>query len=140
MSTLILYYTLSGNSAAYAKDLAKSEGAPIAALKDAGKVGKLKAYTKGCFFAIGGKAWPILPFDEALQTAFAGAERLVVVCPIWAGNVPPAVNALLADLPAGKAVDFRLLSGSGESSCAERLKAAVEAKGCTLAALEDIKA
>ena len=140
MSTLILYYSLSGHSAAYAKNLAKTEGAAIAELKDAAPTGKFKAYTKGSLLAITGKAWPILPFDGKLQAAFAEAERLIVVCPIWGGNVPPAVNAMLADLPEGKAVEFKLLSGSGKSSCADKLKEKVAARGCTLAGIEDIQA
>jgi NAD(P)H-dependent FMN reductase len=140
MNTLVFYYSLTGNSAALAEQLAQAEDAALGELRDAHKPGVLKAYTKGCLYALRGKPWAVRPLSGELQTALAAAERLVIVCPVWAGNVPPAVNALLAQLPQGVAVEFKLVSASGQSKCAARLEASLQARGARFAALENIKA
>ena len=135
MKTLVIYYSFSGHARELAKKLAKEEQADLQQLLPVKPVGKLKAYTAGCFAAIKGAAWDIKAPDADL----AAYEKLVICAPIWAGNVAPYVNALLEMLPAGKQVQFKLMSGSGQSNCRERLEKAVAGKGCALAGFEDIK-
>ncbi len=138
--TAVIYYSLTGKSADYAREIAEAEHANLITLRDARTTGKLKAYTKGCVYAMRGKAWATQPLSAEATAALDAAERLVVVSPIWAGNVPPAVNDFLAQMPQGKSVEFKLLSGGGNSGCAQRLQAAVSARGGVCGAIEDIKA
>lgn len=134
MKTLILYYSLSGNTRKVAEALAESEPADIAEIKSAKRIGKLKAYTAGIFGAIGGKAWPIAPLD----TDLSGYERLILLSPVWANNPAPPVNAILQQLPEGKTIAVKLISASGKSDCTQRLETAITEKGCTLESVEDI--
>jgi len=135
MSTLVVYYSFSGHTRAFAQNLAQSKGADLLELRPAKPAGILKAYTAGCFAAIKGKAWEIQPIEADL----AAYEQIIVCAPIWANNAAPYVNSLLEMLPAGKSVGFKLISGSGRSKCRERLESRLAARGCRLAGLEDIK-
>ena len=136
MKTLVLFYSYSGNSKRLANELAAKESADIAEIKDVKRPGTLKAYSVGCFAAMRGKAWPIQPLSADLSDY----ERLILFAPIWAGNPAPAFNAVLELLPAGKPVEVKLVSGSGESNCEERLKGIITNKGCSLDGFENIKA
>ena len=136
MSTLIIYYSFTGNAKRLANRLAAELDADLAQVEDAAKAGKLKAFTTGCFKALGGKAWPITPLDVDI----AAYERTILIAPIWAGHVPPAVNSIWSLLPTGTALEVKLVSGSGQSNCREQLEAALQARGCRLKGLEDIKA
>ena len=136
MKTLVIYYSYTGHTAALAKVLAAVESADIAEIRDAVRPATFKAYTSGCFAALRGKTWPIQPLDVDL----AAYDRLILMSPVWAGNTPPAVNALLEQLPEGKSVSVKMVSGSGHSGCKNRLETIIKAKGGTLDAFEDIKA
>ncbi|MCL2489099.1 MAG: NAD(P)H-dependent oxidoreductase [Oscillospiraceae bacterium] len=136
MKTLIVYYSYSGNTRKIAEEFAKKEPADIAEIKDVKRPGRLRAYTAGCFAALRGKAWPIRPLD----VDFSEYDRLIMFSPVWAGNPPPAFNAILDRLPDGKTAAVRMVSASGKSGCRERLEELIKSKGCTLESLEDIKA
>lgn len=136
MKTLIVYYSYSGHSKKLAEELAKKEGADTSKIKDARRPGTLKAYTSGCYAAIFGKPWPILP----LERVPAGYERIILISPVWANNPPPAVNAFLETLPEGKTVDVKMVSASGKSGCKERVTKAITGKGCAAGSFEDVKA
>jgi len=43
------------------------------------------------------------------------------MAPVWADNPPPAFNALLEKLPAGKSITVKMVSASGRSNCQARL-------------------
>ena len=136
MKTLVLFYSYSGKTKAVAKELAAKDSADISEIKDAKRPGKPKAYVAGCFAAMRGKAWPIQPLEADL----AAYDRLILLSPVWAGNPPPAFNAMLEQLPEDKTVAVKMVSMSGKSSCKERLEAAIKAKGSVLESFEDIKA
>ena len=136
MKTLIVYYSYSGHTKKIAEELAESEAAGIAEIKSEKRPVKLKAYTAGIISAIRGKAWPIQPFD----LDFAEYEKLILLSPVWAGNPAPPFNAMLEKLPPGKVVSIKMVSASGESSCKERLEAAIQKKNSTLDSFEDVKA
>ena len=135
MRTLILYYSYSGNTKLLAKELAAELCADLQKIQDEQRPGKLKAYALGCFAALKGTAWPV----KALQADLSAYERIVLMAPVWAGHVPPAVNAVWALLPQGTALEVRLVSASGESNCRARLETTLQGKGCTLASLDDIR-
>ena len=136
MSTLVIYYSFTGNTERLAKKFADDESADLVRLKDKTKTGKPKAFLVGCPLAIAGKSWPVQP----LKANVFSYDRVVLMAPVWAGNVPPAVNSLWDMLPAGTALEVRLVSGSGKSECRERLEKNLKAKGCRLVGLKDIKA
>ena len=135
MKTLVLFYSYSGKTKTIAGELAAKESADIAEIKDAKRLGKLKAYTAGILASIKGKQWPI----RSLETDFTKYDRLILLAPVWADNPPPAFNALLEILPEGKIISIKMVSMSGKSNCKERLEVTITAKGSVLESFEDIK-
>jgi len=135
MKTLIIFYSYTGHAKERAQALAAQEPADITEISDVRRPGTLKAYSRGCFAAIRGKAWQIKPLDVNA----AEYDRLILFSPVWASNPPPAVNALLAQLPEGKAVSVKMVSKSGKSSCKDRVESIIKSKGCTLESFEDFK-
>jgi len=136
MKSLVLFYSYSGNTKKIAEQLADKEKADIFEIKDLKRPGKFKAYTAGCFAAMRGKAWPVTPVTVDIKKY----GRIIMLAPIWAGSPAPAFNAALDLLPSEKAVSFIMVSGSGQSSCKEKLKEIVESKDCTMEGFEDVKA
>ena len=136
MSTLIIFYSYTGNTRRISEALATAESADIVEIADVNRPGKLKAFTAGCFAAMRGRSWPIRPLTSALTDY----ERLILLSPVWASNPPPAFNALLEQLPDGKSISVKMVSGSGKSKCKERVEAAIKARGCDLESFEDTKA
>ena len=136
MKTLVLYYSYSGKTKKIAQELAVKESAEIVEIMDTKRPGKLKAYTAGIIASIRGKAWSV----ESLEVALADYDRIILLAPVWADNTPPSVNAMLEQLPEGKNVTIKLVSGSGKSGCKERLEAIIKSKGGVMNGFEDIKA
>jgi len=136
MKTLILYYSYSGRTRQIAKELAEKEGSDILEIKDIHRPGKLKAYSLGCFAAMRGRAWPIMPLNVSL----ASYDRIILLSPVWANNPPPAVHAVLQQFPIGKTLSVKMISGSGKCNCKGLMKNIAETKSGTLESFEDIKA
>jgi len=136
MKTLVLFYSYTGHSKKLAQAYAEKESADVAEIKEQERPGMLKAYLAGCFAAMRGKPWPIMP----LSIEWAAYDNIKFFFPIWASNPPPAVYAALALLPEGKTIKITALSGSGHSACKAKVEALVQAKGCTLEGFEDVKA
>jgi len=135
MKTSILFYSYTGHTKKAAEELAAREAAELAEIEDVRRPGKVKAYVAGCFAAIKGKTWPVQPLSVDL-TAY---DRLILMSPVWAGNPPPAVNAVMERLPEGKTVAVKMISTSGKSGCRERVEAIVKAKNGILESFEDIQ-
>ena len=136
MKTLILYYSYTGHTKKIAEELAASESAELVRISEEERPGKFKAFTVGCFGAMRGKAWPIKPIGADLNAY----DRLIVLSPVWAGNPPPYVHALFEQLPDGKEVAVKMISGSGDNNCKGRVESLLKAKNCKLADFEEIKA
>ena len=136
MKSLVIYYSYSGHTKKIAKELAEKENADITEIKDIHRPGKLKAYSLGCLAAMRGKAWPIMPLDVSL----ASYERIILLSPVWANNPPPAVHAILQQIPIGKTLSVKMVSGSGKCGCKDLMKNIAETKGGILESFEDIKA
>jgi len=134
LKTLVIFYSYTGHAKARAQALAAQESADITEIADVCRPGKFKAYLRGCFAAIRGKEWPIKPPDIDA----AAYDRLILFSPVWASNPPPAVNAFLAQLPAGKHISVNMVSKSGKSVCKDRVEAVVKARDCTLESFEDL--
>ena len=135
MKTLVIFYSYSGKTKVIAKELAAKEAADIAEIKDAKRLGKLKAYTAGIIASMKGKPWAIQP----LAVDLTEYGRLILLAPIWANNPPPAFNAMLGLLPEGKTVAVKMVSMSGKSNCKARLESVIKAKNGTLESFEDTK-
>ena len=135
MKTLVLFYSYTGHTKQLAQEYAVKETADIAEIKEIKHPGKLKAYSAGCFAAMRGKPWQI----EPLQTDLAAYERIELFSPVWAGNPPPAVHAAIRLLPKGKTVSVTMVSAGGKSGCRAAVEAAIQSKGCTPEAFEDVK-
>ena len=135
MSTLVIYYTYSGRTKAIAEELAVTEPADIVEIKEVRRPGKLKAYTAGIVSSIKGSAWPVQPLDAD----FSKYDKLIMLSPVWAGNPAPAFNAMLKQLPSGKAISIKMVSRSGESDCRDRLEAIIKEAGGELVDFEDIR-
>lgn len=135
MKTLIVFYSYTGHTAAYARNLAARESADITEIKDARRPGKLKTFLVGCPLAIRGKGWPISRDDKDP----AAYERIIVLSPIWASSPPPAINTFLQTLPANKTIVFKANSSSGKSECRDRVEAVIKSRGSRMESFEDLK-
>jgi len=140
MKTLIVYYSYSGHTKkiaeALAEDLKEKGSADIVEVKPVKRPGKLKAYTIGCFLAMRGRPWEIKQFDADMSEY----DKIFLLSPVWAGNPPPFVYAAIKKIPEGKTVCIKMISGSGKSSCKDRIESMLGASGSTLEEYEDIKA
>ena len=135
MSHLVIFYSYSGSTKGIAEDYAKKEAADVYEIRDTKRPGKFKAYTAGVIASIRGKAWTIVTPDIDL----ASFDRITLFAPVWAGNPPPAFNAMLELLPSDKNISIKLVSASGKSECREKLDIFMKNKGSTLESFEDIK-
>ena len=135
MGTLVIYYSYTGHTRAIAQRLAEDLQVDIIEIRDMARPGVLKAYTSGVVAVIQGKVWPMQPIEADLSSY----DKLILLTPVWAGNMPPVMNGLWDKLPSGKAVEVKMISASGSSRCKEKLEKILAAKGCTLEGFEDIK-
>jgi len=135
MKKLVIFYSYTGHVKSLVQTFAKKETADIMEIKDVHRPSTLKAYTIGCFASMRGKSWPIEPLKADLKEY----DRIILFSPVWANNPPPVVNALLDELPGGKAVAVKMVSASGKSGCKDRIAAVLKNKGCTLESYEDLK-
>jgi len=127
MSTAILYYSLSGNTKAYAEKIAAETGAELFEIREVKKRNGFAAFFPGVFHARGFKRSAILPFE----TDLAVFDEIVVMGPIWAGCPAPAVNSAIDQLPAGKAVSLVCTSGRGGFDLS-KTAAFITARDCTV--------
>ncbi len=125
MKTVYLYYSYTGNAEKVALAAAKKAGSPAYEIKTVKKLGKIAAYTSGCIGALRGASAKIEPVKANLSIF----DKIIVAGPVWAGRPAPAVNAILAQLPAGKDVEVWLTSGSGRSKSKEAVEKALAGKG-----------
>ncbi len=125
MKTLIVYYSLEGNTAFAAEKLAAALGADTLRLEP------VKAYPTGGFrkFFWGGKSAVMAETPQLLPYAFdpAAYDRIVFGFPVWAGNVTPPICTFIRDndLKGKRIAAFACESGSGAEKAMARLKAAL---------------
>ena len=125
MKTLIVYYSLEGNTEYAAKKIA-------AALKaDILRIEPVKAYPAGGFrkFLYGGKS-AVMAETPALQPCGFDAgsyDRVILGFPVWAGNVAPPIRTFIMDhdLRGKRIAAFACESGSGAGRAFGRLKTAL---------------
>ena len=122
MSTLVVYYSMSGNTACAAKKIAERIGAETLALEP------VKAYPDRGFrkFLWGGKSAVMAEKPELKPYSFDAAkyDRIIFGFPVWAGNVTPPLRTFIRDneLKADRYAAFACQSGSGAEKAFGKLR------------------
>ena len=125
MTTLIVYYSLGGNTEYAAKIIASKLGA------DPLRIEPEKAYPDSGFrkFFWGGKSAVMAETPPLRPYAFDAAryDRVVLGFPVWAGNVTPPIRTFVRDntLKGKRVAAFACQSGAGAEKALGRLKAAL---------------
>jgi len=99
MKTLVVYYSLQGNTRLVAQLVAEAAGADLLELKpveDVNPRGFMK-YVRGGSQAIKG----LVPELEPVTVDPQGYDRLIIGSPVWAGTFAPAVRAFFRNHPPG---------------------------------------
>ena len=125
MTTLIVYYSLGGNTEYAAKIIASKLGA------DTLRIEPEKAYPDSGFrkFFWGGKSAVMAETPRLRPYAFDPAkyDRVIFGFPVWAGNVTPPIRTFVSenDLKGKRVAAFACESGAGAEKAFGRLKAAL---------------
>ena len=124
MKTLIVYYSLGGNTEYAAKAVAEAIGADIL------RIEPVKAYPTGGFkkFFWGGKSAVMAETPDLKPYAFhpEAYGRVVFGFPVWAGNVTPPIRSFVRDnleaLKGMRVAAFACESGAGAEKAFGRLR------------------
>ena len=125
MKTLIVYYSLEGNTEYVAKKIADVCGF------DSLRLVPVKKYPDSGFkkFLWGGKSAVMAetPVLEPYTFDTDNYERIVFGFPVWAGNVTPPIRTFVKDndLKGKRIAAFACQSGSGAEKALGKLKAAI---------------
>ena len=125
MKTLIVYYSLEGNTAWAAERIAGATGAELLRLEP------VKAYPASGFkkFFWGGKSAVMAETPPLVPYVFdpSAWDRIVFGFPVWAGNLKPPLRTFIRDnKPGGKRfAAFACQSGAGAEKAFGKLKAAL---------------
>ena len=125
MKTIVVYYSLEGNTDYAARKIAEKTGADLLRLEP------VKAYPDSGFrkFFWGGKS-AVMAEKPALQEyAFdpAAYDLVVLGFPVWAGNMAPPLRTFIKDndLTGKRFAAFACESGSGAEKAFAKMKAAL---------------
>lgn len=125
MKTLIVYYSLEGNTAYAADRIASLTGA------DTLRINPVKEYPKSGFrkFLWGGKSALMseTPKLEAYIFDQVKYDRIIFGFPVWAGSITPPIRTFIRenDLKGKHIAAFACQSGSGAEKAFGKLKAAL---------------
>ena len=125
MKTLIVYYTLEGNTHYAAKKIASQLDADVLRVKP------VKTYPRKGFrkFLWGGKSAVMAETPELEPYTFDASayDRIVFGFPVWAGNVTPPLRTFIKenDLSGKRFAAFACQSGAGAEKAFEKLKTAL---------------
>jgi flavodoxin len=125
MKTLIVYYTLEGNTHYAAKKIASQLDADVLRIKP------VKTYPRKGFrkFLWGGKSAVMAEKPELEPYTFDASayDRIVFGFPVWAGIVTPPLRTFIKenDLSGKRFAAFACQSGAGAEKAFEKLKTAL---------------
>ena len=125
MKTLIVYYTLEGNTHYAAKKIASQLDADVLRVKP------VKTYPRKGFrkFLWGGKSAVMAETPELEPYTFDASayDRIVFGFPVWAGNVTPPLRTFIKenDFSGKRFAAFACQSGAGAEKAFEKLKTAL---------------
>ena len=123
MKTIVVYYSMSGNTDAAAREIAAQLGAALLRLEPE------TAYPDRGFrkFFWGGKSAVMAetPALKPYSLCLADYDRVVFGFPVWAGNVTPPIRSFVKenDLSGKRLAAFACQSGAGAEKAFARLKA-----------------
>jgi flavodoxin len=121
--TLVVYYSLSGNTARVAREIAKRMNADVESIQDKHHGVGVFAYLKDVIDAVRGVSAKI---DAPLRDP-RDYSLVIVGTPVWAGHITPAVRAYLEQtVGQHEAVAFFVTSGN---TGAEQVVPAMELAG-----------
>ena len=127
MKTLVVYYSLEGNTEYVANQIKEKTGADLLRL-----VPKKAYHDKGfAKFFWGGKSAVMAekPELEAYEVDLSAYERIVFGFPVWASNFTPPIRTFVEDqrdhLSDKKVAAYACQSGSGAEKALVKLKKAV---------------
>ena len=125
MKTLIVYYSLEGNTDFIAQRIARKIGAGLLRIKPE------KQYPKSGFgkFFWGGKSAVMAETPELCPYEFdpSSVGSIVFGFPVWAGNLTPPIRTFIRDndLKGKKIAVFACQSGSGAEKAFAKLRSAL---------------
>ena len=133
MKTVIVYYSMGGNTAYAAGKIAELTGADLLEIKP------VKQYPSSGIkkFLWGGKSAVMAEEPALLPYHFdAGAyERVIFGFPVWAGNVTPPIRTFIREQGAGltdkKVAAFACQSGSGAEKAFGKLASCLNVPALT---------
>ncbi len=123
MKTIVVYYSLEGNTDYAAREIAALTGADLLRIEPS------KAYPDSGFrkFFWGGKSALMGETPELQPYTFDSKayERIILGFPVWAGNVAPPVRSFVRenDLHGKRVAAFACQSGAGAEKAFRKLKA-----------------
>lgn len=128
MKTLVVYYSLTGNTDVVAQTLVQELGADVRRVEDIEKpeVNWWFMMTGG-FAAVRGAETPIKPIDTSLQ----GYDRVFVGSPVWGGSPATPINSFIAqtDFNGKQVILFMTMGGNDAAGALKKLSERVEKKG-----------
>lgn len=135
MKTILIYYSYSGKTKAFAEKKAQELGAKACQVMEKKRRSIFNAYVFGSHAAMRQKQSDIIPLEVDLMDY----DKIIIAGPIWAGMPAPAVNSIIAFLPQGKDIELYFTSGSGKSNGQEKVKNLILERGCSVSSYHDIK-
>ena len=129
MKTIVVYYSLEGNTQYVAERIAEALGAGLLRLRPK------KAYPDSGFkkFFWGGKSAVMAetPALEPYDFDPAAWDRIILGFPVWAGNVTPPIRTFIKenDLRGKRIAAFACQSGSGAEKAFEKLAKCIGVSG-----------
>ena len=133
MKTIIVYYSMDGNTKEAAEKIAEKAGADLLELKPL----KPLPAEGGKKFSIGGMQalFGMCPGLQKYDVNMTGYKRIIIGCPVWAGKCAPYINTFLKDKYQRKKVTavFTLSGGGDNDRCIAALKKRLPALKTTVA-------
>ena len=97
MITHVVYFTRSGTSQRVAQQLAQQLNLPLVTVTDNHNWKGFIGFIKGGFYSSNNKAVKITTSEP-----LTNHDELIVVSPLWAGGVAPAIRQLLTKIPSNQ--------------------------------------
>jgi len=131
MKTLIVYYSLTGNTEIAAKEIAKKYNADLVKLEDLKQRLKFVLYVYGSYCALKDKVWDIKSIDINLKDY----SRVFVGSPVWAGSPVPAINTFLtnANFTGKEVIPFVTMGGRNPSKSIPKMSSKIISRGGRIA-------
>ena len=125
--TLVMYYSLTGNTKAAARAIAEELNADIIRIEDAKQPRVTELYDEKTFSELKKKPWKLKP----VNADFSKYDRILVGAPVWYGLEAPAIDAFLtnADFTGKNVIVFVTLGGNHSDDALKAVTLKIIAKG-----------